>query len=210
MTRAMVGVMTLCGLLGTSALAQETAKLPVSPESRLWVEGTSTLHDWTCRTQTIDAIIELDAKAAARLETAPPTALRRVHVKVPVRSLKCGHGAMDNNLYKALNADAAPEISYIMASFEPVPGEAAGDFGLKTIGTLTIAGTERRITMEVTATRLADGSVKTTGVVPIRMTDFGIKPPTAMFGRIKTGDDVKVRFELTVGAKAIAASAARR
>jgi hypothetical protein len=27
-------------------------------------------------------------------------------VKVPVKSLKCGHGGMDNNLYKALNADA--------------------------------------------------------------------------------------------------------
>ena len=38
------------------------------------------------------------------------------------------------------------------------------------------------------------------------MTDYGIKPPTAIFGRLKTGDEVKVNFELTVGAKAIAAA----
>ena len=31
------------------------------------------------------------------------------------------------------------------------------------------------------------------------MTDFGIQPPTAIFGRLKTGDEVKVNFELTVG-----------
>ena len=205
MTRATVSVLTLCVLLGSSASAQETAKVPVSPESKLWVEGTSSLHDWTCRTQSLDATIELDAKAALQLNTAAPAGLRRVLVKVPVKSLKCGHGAMDNNLYKALNADATPEISYIMASFEPVPNEATDGFVLKTVGTLTIAGSERRIAMDVTATRLPDGSVKASGVVPIKMTDFGIKPPTALFGRIKTGDEVKVNFELTVGAKAIAA-----
>ena len=46
--------------------------------------------------------------------------------------------------------------------------------------------------------------MKAKGVVPIKMTDYGIKPPTAIFGRLKTGDEVKVNFELTVGAKAIA------
>ena len=35
---------------------------------------------------------------------------------------------------------------------------------------------------------------------------FGITPPTAIFGRLKTGDDIKVNFELTVGTKAIAAA----
>ena len=38
------------------------------------------------------------------------------------------------------------------------------------------------------------------------MTDYGIKPPTAIFGRLKTGDEVKVNFELVIGAKAIASA----
>jgi hypothetical protein len=42
-------------------------------------------------------------------------------------------------------------------------------------------------------------------MVPIKMTDFGIKPPTAIFGTLRTGDEVKVNFALTVGARAIAA-----
>ncbi len=50
--------------------------------------------------------------------------------------------------------------------------------------------------MDVVATRLPDGTVKATGMVPIKMTDYGIKPPTAIFGRLKTGDEVKVNFEL--------------
>ena len=77
--------------------------------------------------------------------TAAPKALKRVQVKVPVKSLKCGHGAMDDNLYKALNADATPEISYILATFEAAPGEAKDSFTLHTVGTLTVAGKENKI-----------------------------------------------------------------
>ena len=52
---------------------------------------------------------------------------------------------MDDNLYKALKADATPEISYILATFDAAPGEAKDAFTLKTIGTLTIAGKENKL-----------------------------------------------------------------
>src|SRR5437868_1207561 len=125
-------------LVGTTAAAQATARVAVAPESKLWIEGTSTIHEWTCKATTLDAAIDVDA-AAAQIAAAPPKMLKRVQVKVPVRSLKCGHGGMDDNLYKALKADSDPQISYIMASFEP-SAEGATEFTLNTIGTLTIAG----------------------------------------------------------------------
>ena len=209
MTKSNITTVALLACLATTASAQETTRVAVSPESKLWVEGTSNLHGWACRTQELSATVELDAAAAAQVNIAPPKALKRVQVKVPVKSLKCGHGTMDNNLYKALNADATPDISYIMGTFEALPGETKDGFTLKTVGTLTIAGKEQSVTMEIAATRLADGTVMAKGMVPIKMTDFGIKPPTAIFGRLKTGDEVKVNFELTVGAKAIAAASAK-
>ena len=204
MTRTYVVAVTLLATLATTAAAQETARVAVAPESKLWIEGTSNLHGWSCKAERLDAAVELDAAAAAQVSVAAPKALKRVDVKVPVRSLKCGHGAMDDNLYKALSADASPDISYILATFEATTGDTKDTFTLKTVGTLTIAGKENKLSMDVVATRLADGTVKATGMVPIKMTDYGIKPPTAIFGRLKTGDEVKVNFELTVGAKAIA------
>ena len=196
----------LITLAVAAAGAQETARVAVSPESKLWIEGTSNLHGWSCKATTLDAAVEIDPAAAAQVAVAPPKALKKVHVKVPVKSIKCGHGGMDDNVYKALKADDSPEISYILATFEAVPGEAKDSFMLHTVGSLTIAGKENKVSMDVAATRLTDGTVKATGMVPIKMTDFGIKPPTAIFGRLKTGDDVKVNFELSIGARAIAAA----
>jgi hypothetical protein len=34
------------------------------------------------------------------------------------------------------------------------------------------------------------------GVYELRMTDYGLKPPSLMFGRIKVGETVKVGFDL--------------
>jgi polyisoprenoid-binding protein YceI len=178
----------------------------VGPESKLWIDGTSNLHEWSCKATTLDAAIDLDAALASQMASAPPKALKRVQVKVPVRSLKCNHNGMDGNVYKALKADASPEISYILATFEAVPGEAKDAFTLHTVGTLKIAGVENKLEMDVVATRLPDGSVTAKGVVPIKMTDYGIQPPTAIFGRLKTGNDVKVNFEMVIGAKALAAA----
>lgn len=210
MRRAYMAAVALLASIGTTAHTQEVAHVAVSPESKLWIEGTSNLHGWSCKAEQLDAVIDLDAAAAAQLESAAPKALKKVEVKVPVKSLKCGHGGMDNNLYKALHADDSSVVRYIMATFTVVPGETKDSFSLHTAGTLTVAGKENPLTMDVVATRLPDGAVKATGVVPIKMTDFGIQPPTALFGRLKTGDEVKVNFELTVGAKAIASALGRQ
>lgn len=205
MTRIPITSIALLVLIAGAAGAQDVARVAV-PDGKIMIEGTSNLHGWACRTSDVDAAVEIDAAAAVQLDVAPPRALKRVDIKVPVKSLKCGHGAMDNNLYKALNADKTPDISYIMASFEAVPGDLKDSFSLKTVGTLTVNGTERKIAMDVVATRLPDGTVRAKGMVPVKMTDFGVAPPTAIFGRLKTGDEVKVNFELTVGAKSIAAA----
>jgi len=206
MKKIPLAALALLATIGNVATAQQTARVPVGAESRLWIDGTSNLHDWSCKAQTLDAAIELDAGAVVQLAAAPPKALKRVDVKVPVKALKCGHDAMDNNLYKALGADATPQIEYIMATFEAAPGATKDTFTLHATGTLQVAGKTNSVALDVTAVRLADGTVKATGVVPIRMTDYGIKPPTAIFGRLKTGDEVKVNFELVVGARAIAAA----
>lgn len=85
--------------------------LAVSPDSRLWIEGGSNLHAWSCTASTFDATIDVD-EAMLKARPAFQTVLRRVRVTVPVRNLKCNYGGMDNNLYKALKADETPQITY--------------------------------------------------------------------------------------------------
>lgn len=198
-----VTALALTALFATGAAKAQSVRLSVAPESKLWVEGGSNLHDWHCQASSIDAQIEADK---AILDSAPtPALLKKVSVKVPVRNLKCGSGKMEDNLYKALKADATPQISYILGSFEVQPGQ--GDsYTLKTVGTLTIAGAEKTVDMDVTTKRQPDGSLRANGELQLLMTDFGVKPPTALLGTLRTNNEVKVKFELVVAPQAVAAA----
>jgi len=206
-TRELISLaLTALLTVGGSAGGQST-RLTVGPESRLWVEGGSNLHDWSCKASSVDAAIEVD-DAFFKTKTVSATSLKRVQVKVPVRNLKCGNGKMDNNLYKALKADDASEISYSLATFDVVPGATTDSFTVKAVGALTIAGTEKTLTMDVTAARLPDGSIRAEGALPLLMTDFGVKPPTALLGTLRTDNKITVKFSLLVGPQALSAALA--
>src|SRR5690348_10580438 len=206
MMRKYVTGLTLAALFAAAgAVKAQTIRLSVGPESKLWVKGGSNLHEWSCKASSMDAQVEADE---AILKTAPtPALLKKVQIKVPVRELKCGSGKMESNLYKALKADDVPQISYILGTFDVVPTDIADSVTLKTVGALTIAGTEKSVNMTVTTKRLADGTLRATGELPLLMTDFGVKPPTALLGTLRTKNEVTVKFELLVGPQAVSAAA---
>jgi polyisoprenoid-binding protein YceI len=79
------------------------------------------------------------------------------------------------------------------------PRSTSGDaFVLDTKGKLTIAGVTRDVAFDVQGSRDPHGKYTLIGQAPIKMTHYGIKPPTAMMGTIRTGDDVKVTFRWVV------------
>jgi polyisoprenoid-binding protein YceI len=197
----------LIGLALAAAAAMnanaQTTRATLAPASKVWIEGTSNVHDWKSEASVINAEIELDA---AGLSAAPAKLLKKVVVTIPVKSLKSGHGKMDENLQKALKADKNPDIIYTLISVEALASDSKDAFTLRAAGTLSVAGAESAVTMDIAAIRQADGSIKATGTVPVKMTAFQVKPPTAMLGTIRCGDEVKVKFDLVVGQRVIAAN----
>jgi polyisoprenoid-binding protein YceI len=196
----LIGI-ALVAAAAINANAQD-GRVTLAAASKIWIEGTSNVHDWKSEATQIDAEIELDA---AGLATAPGKLVKQVRVTIPVKSLKSGHGKMDENLQKALKADKNPDIVYKLTRVEALAGETKDAFTLRLAGTVNVAGVENAVTVDVAATRLADGTVKATGTVPLKMTAFAVKPPTAMLGTIRCGDEVKVKFEMVVGPKVMAA-----
>ena len=115
-----------------------------------------------------------------------------------MKSIKSEHAKMDKLMAEALKADANSTIRYELTSAALVQSNPT--IQLDTRGKLTIAGVTRDVAMQVNGTREAAGAYVLTGQIPIRMSDYGIKPPTAMMGTIRTGNDVKVTFRWAVQA----------
>jgi polyisoprenoid-binding protein YceI len=173
------------------ASALPVTGLRVRPDSRLWLEGSSNVRDWTCRATELDATFDLDRSGGA-------ASLRSVSVRVPVRTLKCGDRHMEAHMYTALKAPPAPEMSFITARFDKLPAISRAGDQIETSGQLTIAGVERTVRMSAVSEQLPDGSYRARGTVPILMTDFGITPPRPWRGILRTADRVLIQFEIFI------------
>lgn len=184
-------------VLAVSVSASDTRFTPATAKgktdgSSVTIRGTSSLHEWSMEGATIKGTIDVDSQIAqAPSAESWNTSAAAVSVSIPVTSIRSESDRMDRLMQKALKAKAHPNITYQMgsSSFSQRSGEA---FTVRTTGKLTIAGTIRDVTMDVAAKPAGEGRYILTGQVPIKMTDYGVKPPTAMMGTIKTGNDVTV------------------
>ncbi len=170
------------------ALMASAERFTATQGSSITISGTSTLHEWTMTGTTIRGEI-----------SATPNAPAKAVVTIPVTSIKSEHEKMDKLMADALKANRHPEIRFELTETTPIDTTVPA-FTLKTRGKLTIAGVTKDIALDVQGTKTADGRYALTGQAPLKMTAFGIKPPTAMLNTIKTGDDVKVVFRWIVEA----------
>jgi len=182
--------------IGTRASAQST-KMTLRPESKVALAGTSNVHDWACSSSAFNATIELDSTYASNPLTSVAKPITKVVVNIPVRSLKCGHGKMDDNMYKALRANESPDIKYVLGTYQVNKELTTADsFAALTVGELTVAGTTTKVEIPITATRKTGGSMTGEGTIKLRMSDFGVKPPVALFGTIRSGNEIEVKFQV--------------
>lgn len=183
MIRSTFSLAALLLLLAGWQPAPPTRYVIESPSS-LWVTGTSSLHDWRCDAGQLVGWIEGSGEGSLSAITAS-------QIRVPVSGLECKNGTMNGKMRDALRADAHGTISFTLTAAELASGNR-----VRATGRLTIAGETRSVTTTVQAQITANGKLRVAGELPVTMSGYGVKPPTAMMGALKTGDDVVVHFEL--------------
>jgi polyisoprenoid-binding protein YceI len=188
-------------LLPASVRAQESGfELGTQAGTRLWVEGGSNVRSWSCDATLVEASVTGAAVPANASAKEVSSAARRAALSIPVAKLDCRNGTMNEHMRKALKSDAHKSIEYRIAKWELVPrGDDEGT--VTTSGTLVIAGAEKPISVELTAKRGGQGTWQLKGSKTIRMTEWGVKPPSLMFGTMKVHDPVTIRFELVLEPK---------
>jgi polyisoprenoid-binding protein YceI len=186
-------------LAGVCSVFAEPVRYEGRPGSKVKLEGTSTVHDWTVESGIISGFIEFESNVSLDPAT-PSTDLKvtpKVEVTIPVSSLKSGKKLMDEIMHDNLKIKDNPKIKYVLKEMKPKEHKAGEAFQFDTKGDLTVAGVTKPIDMVVTLTPAEGGKLKAVGTKEVKMSDFGMKPPAPAIGLglIKTADEVKVTFE---------------
>jgi polyisoprenoid-binding protein YceI len=103
---------------------------------------------------------------------------------------------MNEHMRKALKAEKYPTITFRVASYDLA--KAADGLDVTLNGTLTLGGVEKPITINATAKPGENGTLLVSGTREVRMTEFGLKPPTLMLGTMKVDERIKVGFDVVL------------
>lgn len=178
----------------TAAAAQAPLRIATS---KVTITGTTNVHGYTVTTSSLKLasakLGTFDGELFALVQN--PALVEAFDVTVPVATLKSGKDGLDKNMYKAMKSDKFAEITFKAKSV------AKTATGVRAAGALTIAGVTKDVTFDLTAQR-AGSNLSVAGEMPLLMTDYGITPPKAMMGMMKTDPKVVIRIELVLAGAA--------
>jgi hypothetical protein len=185
------------------ATAESAKRYDAQQGSKVRMDGTSTIHDWYAESPTISGFMEVPPGfQIGSLKPGPTTA--RAEATIPVRTLRSSSGKpMDKIMFEHMKAARFPRIEYRLRELvllQPPAAGAAAQFD--STGELVVTGVTNTIKMPVTIEAPDATKLRVKGAIPLKMTQFGIKPPELeILGKIVTGDDIKILFDWVLAAK---------
>jgi hypothetical protein len=180
-------LMAIWPLVGAGLPDESTYKL--AQRYTVTIHGTLSIRNW------METVGEVTGEMKAGPHAGGGTDLNSIRITMIVRSIRSDMGkTMDNNTYKALKAEADPEIIFQLGA--PVTVTAAGGKRqpIALAGQLTLAGVRRPTTLWINELSIGADSMRFVGEESIKMTDFGVKPPSALFGTLKVGPVLTINF----------------
>jgi len=184
--------LTLILSLFLSISSSTSEKYTYSSNSTIEVKGTSSLHDWTMKIEKTSGQVTLEFGEDGQLT------LEGLKICAKAEDFKSGHKGMDRNAYKALKTDKYPSIVFEMTKLNNVRLSADGkEYKVSCMGKLTLAGTTKTISLLATIKKSNENTLLFSGSKELKMTDFGIEPPTALLGTVKTGNDITILYKGT-------------
>ena len=191
---ALVG---LCSFSDNPAFTQDLS-YSIDPGSNLTIAGTSNVNSFSCLCN--ETFLKRTVKLSTS-EDAMTLKFSNAILKLPTKSMDCANSRMNSDLCDALKADQYP---YIVIELHEVnlrsaaAKSAKGDWtDVTAMASLTITNVCKPLIMDVKVRKIGADKYRFTCSKDLKMTDFKVDPPTALFGLIKVHNEIKINLDLT-------------
>lgn len=188
-----VVLLLLLGLIGN---AQEYGYHGVKIiSSSIIIEGKTNINRFECymdRPAVNDSILVKNIWSNNQIE------FEGLHLQYSISDFECGIRAMNDDFQELLKASEEPFLYLDLNSILICPdNDSFEELNVDADVRILLAGVERKVKIE--GGRVLNHSsahLTLRGRKGMCMTDFGIDPPTKMFGMVKVTDDIQIEFEI--------------
>ena len=188
MKKSILLLLPLCTLIAAGDHVQDDYIL--TREYTVTIDGTSNLRDWK------ENVGQVTGDMMAILNPDGSVDLISIRIKMAVLSIKSDMGrVMDNKTYAALKATRYPDILFTLSTPLKLSQVSGARQPVPVQGDLLLAGVCRPVVMQVKTLTVEQGKLLFEGSENVRMTDYGVKPPSALFGTMKAAPDITIHFK---------------
>lgn len=160
--------------------------------STMTIDGkTNVNHDYTTK------VTQLSGEM-----TIVDNRLQSLTVEIPVRSIISGEKLMDKKTHETFNAPKNPMILFNMTEVNSMQVNGR-DIAVTVTGNLSMGGATKKVMLKAAGKEVSPGVYTFEGALPLKISDFNMKPPTAMLGAMKTKDQVTVNYNVTFEGPAV-------
>ncbi len=149
-------------------------------KSLVQIEGSSSLHDWEMEAKELSGSFALNENEL----------VENLVFEAKVSGLVSDKSKMTKLAQKALKIKEYSKIEF--KSSGPVSIDAEE---IKLSGYLTVSGVTKEIDLSLLIERFSN-EIRLKGRYSLKMTDYGVDPPKALLGAIKTDNEVIINFSL--------------
>jgi len=176
-------------LTNTAESISQTSYILNPANSKMTILGTSSLHDWEME------VTDIDFSTTLLIDGKVISGIQDTYFSCTTTSIVSDYKLMDKKTYDALKAEEFSSIEFriINGKISLITGN---EFSGTVTGYLSIAGQTKEVNVPFRGNLLNNGQLDLEGKVNLKMSEFGIDPPKAMAGTLKTGDEVSIVYAL--------------
>ncbi len=171
----------------------QNGKVQLSNESKLSINGKSNVNDFQCESE---HKLQQDSLDFNYHFTGDTLTVDGVSLSLQVDQFDCGKSAINRDFRSTLKYKEYPFIQIVLN--ELVLEDTADIVPIEAKVTITIAGVDRRYTVPLTAFSSMEDRVIVGGNKILYMTDFGLTPPSPLFGLVQVSDELNIVFDLVI------------
>jgi len=189
-----IALLVLLFSAGTIFAQEVTYTLQDSYEMR--IDGDSNVKSWDAEVKEMNGELVLTNTEDLTFETLAPEHFVSLSLSIPVENVESSSGGLTKNMQKYLKKDDHPVITFQLSDVTAI--EKTENSALITAtGVINAAGQDHTAEMTVEATMNEQGEFTFSGETELLMTSFDIDPPTAVFGTIRSKDEIVISFNTT-------------
>lgn len=194
-TQKIISLLAVLLLTAGASIGQDV-QLNLQDSPNMHMYGEANVKSWDAAVNQVDGSLTLQNIENVTAENLSAETFQSLTLTIPVEQIEAESGGLTKNIHKYLKADDYPNISFELNNVTDITEQQDGSFLITASGIITAAGSENTVEMQVTAT-VENGGIQFTGNKELLMTDFGIDPPTAVFGTIRSRDEISIEFDVS-------------